>query len=74
MPEYRRRGLAKCVAEALLCRLARGEFGDLGYAGETGWVNMEVKDGNEGSEGVMRALGAEVRWTSRYLRVDLEKY
>jgi hypothetical protein len=30
--------------------------------------------GNAGSEGVMRALGGEVRWGSNYLWVDGDKF
>lgn len=74
LPDYRGRGLAKCVAQQLLGRLARGEFKDLGYGGDSGWVHSEVKKGNIGSEGVMKALGAELGWTVSYLRVDGEKF
>jgi hypothetical protein len=74
LPEYRGRGLARYVAEQLLGRLARGEFRDLGYAGESGWVHADVKMGNARSEGVMRALGGEVRWGSNYLWVDGDKF
>jgi GNAT superfamily N-acetyltransferase len=74
LPEYRGRGLAKCVGQQLMGRLARGEFKDLGYAGESGWVHSDVKKGNLGSEGVMKALGAEVGWASNYLRVRSDKF
>jgi ribosomal protein S18 acetylase RimI-like enzyme len=74
LPEYRGRGLARYVAEQLLARLAREEFRDLGYAGESGWVHADVKMGNAGSEGVMRAIGGEVRWGSNYLWVDGDKF
>ena len=70
LPGYRGRGLATHVAMELLRRLARGEYADLGYAGSSGWVHADVKMGNEGSEGVMKALGGEVWWVSSYLLVD----
>lgn len=74
LPEYRGRGLATRVAMELLGRLARGEYADLGYAGSSGWVHADVKMGNEGSEGVMRALGGEVWWVSSYLWVDGDRF
>ena len=73
-PEYRGRGLATCVARELLGRLARREYADLGYAGLSGWVHADVKMGNEGSEGVMRALGGEVGWVTNYVWVDEDRF
>jgi hypothetical protein len=74
LPECRGRGLATCVARELLGRLGRGEYADLGYAGLSGWVLADVKMGNRGSEGVMKALGGEVGWMSSYLWVDGDRF
>ncbi|KAF4625801.1 hypothetical protein G7Y89_g12365 [Cudoniella acicularis] len=74
LPEYRGKGLATQVAVHLLGRLNRGEFSDLGCFGKSGWVHSDVKVGNEGSEGVMRSLGAKIGWTSSYIWVDCEKF
>ncbi|KAJ5033452.1 uncharacterized protein L3040_008567 [Drepanopeziza brunnea f. sp. 'multigermtubi'] len=73
LPAYRERGLARGVAEELVGRLGRGEFADLGFDGGSGWVHSDVCDGNEGSEGVMRALGGTVRCRSQYIWVDSTK-
>ncbi|KAI9049539.1 hypothetical protein LZ554_006567 [Drepanopeziza brunnea f. sp. 'monogermtubi'] len=73
LPAYRGKGLARCVAEELVGRLGRGEFADLGFDGRSGWVHSDVCDGNEGSEGVMRALGGTVGCRSQYIWVDSTK-
>lgn len=73
-PTYRKRGFATAVAKELLRRLGRGEFKDLGFNGDGGWVHSDVKVGNLGSEGVMRSIGAQVTWTSVYCRIDSEKF
>jgi GNAT superfamily N-acetyltransferase len=72
LPEYRGRGFAVVVAERVLRGLDGGEFKDLGFGG-SGWVLADVKEGNDGSEGVMRKLGGRVEWESSYLWVDSEK-
>ena len=73
VPEQRGKGLASFVARELLGRLGRGEYKDLGYAGENGWVHSDVKKGNVESEGVMKVLGGKVGWESSYLHVDCDK-
>lgn len=70
LEEYRGRGFAKYVAAEMVGRYGRGDFKDLGYDGRTGWVHSDVKRGNEGSEGVMKALGGEVRWEASYVWLD----
>ena len=74
LPEYRGKALASYVAVELLSRLNRREYNDLGYDGESGWVHSDVYDGNAGSEGVMRSLGARVGWTSHYVWIDSDKF
>jgi GNAT superfamily N-acetyltransferase len=74
LPEYRGKGLASVVAVELLTRLDRGEFGDMGYEGKSGWVQSDVYVGNEGSEGVMKSLGGFVGWQSTYIWIDSEKF
>ncbi|KAH8821626.1 hypothetical protein F5884DRAFT_768498 [Xylogone sp. PMI_703] len=73
-PSYRNRGFAKSVAKELLRRLGDGDFRDLGFDGQGGWVHADVKVGNAGSEGVMKSVGAEVVWTTVYCWVDSEKF
>ncbi|ESZ93052.1 hypothetical protein SBOR_6573 [Sclerotinia borealis F-4128] len=70
LPTHRNLGLATYIARELVGRLGRGEFKDLGFNGESGWVHADVKEGNVGSEGVMRALGGKKAWVSSYLWVD----
>ena len=74
LPEYRGRGFATFVAGELLGRLNRGVFRDLGFEGESGWAHADVKEGNSGSEGVMRSLGGTVEWVGSYMRVDSGKF
>jgi hypothetical protein len=74
LPEYRGKALASYVAVELLLRLDKGEFKDLGYDGKSGWAHSDVYDGNAGSEGVMRSLGAKVVSTSHYMWIDSEKF
>ena len=74
LPDYRGQGLATYAATELLGRLSRGEFKDLGYDGESGWVHSDVRAGNAGSEGVMKALGGTVGWDSSYIHIDIEKF
>jgi GNAT superfamily N-acetyltransferase len=71
IPEYRGRGLAKTVARVLLKRVREGGYRDLGVEARE-WVHAEVGEGNAGSEGVMRSLGAEVGWWSAYARLNGE--
>ena len=73
LPEYRGRGLASYVAEELLRKLNEGDFKNMGYDGTSGWVQSDVKDGNEGSERVMKALGGKILWTSNYVWIDSDK-
>ncbi|EDN91254.1 predicted protein [Sclerotinia sclerotiorum 1980 UF-70] len=61
-PPYRGQGLASYIARLLVYRLGCGEFRDLGFTGESGWVHADVKEGNSGSEGVMRALEGKKGW------------
>ncbi|KAH7393154.1 hypothetical protein BKA64DRAFT_724324 [Cadophora sp. MPI-SDFR-AT-0126] len=74
LPEYRGRGLAKCVAAELVGSLGRGEFADLGFDGRSGWVHSDVYEGNEGSERVMRSLGGKVGSRSFYVWIDSEMF
>jgi GNAT superfamily N-acetyltransferase len=74
LPEYRGRGLASYVAGELLRKLKGGDFKDMGYDGTSGCVQSDVKDGNEGSERVIRALGGKILWTSNYVWVDSDKF
>ncbi|KAA8572412.1 hypothetical protein EYC84_003034 [Monilinia fructicola] len=62
VPSHRGQGLATHIARELILRLGRKEYGDLGFLGESGWVHSDVKEGNRGSEGVMRGLGGEKSW------------
>ncbi|KAJ8068784.1 hypothetical protein OCU04_002480 [Sclerotinia nivalis] len=71
-PSHRGQGLATHIARLLVHRLGRGEFRDLGFTGESRWVHADVKDGNGGSEGVMRGLGGKKSWVSSYFWVDCE--
>jgi GNAT superfamily N-acetyltransferase len=73
-PDYRGKGFATYIATELMGRLSRGEFKDLGYDGRTGWAHSGVHEGNQGSEGVMRALGGTVGWKTYYVRVDSDKF
>ncbi|KAM0137865.1 hypothetical protein ACHAO1_003750 [Botrytis cinerea] len=70
LPSHRGLGLATYVARELLRRFGLGEFADLGFNGASGFIHSDVKEGNAGSEGVMRALGGKRSWESSYLRVD----
>jgi ribosomal protein S18 acetylase RimI-like enzyme len=74
LPEYRGKGLATYVAMELLGRLGRGEFRDLGFDGRSGWAHSDVHEGNQGSEGVMRALGGEIGWKCHYVWIESEKF
>lgn len=74
LPEYRGRGFASYVARELLAKLFGGEFEDLGYGGKSGWVHSDVKVGNEGSEGVMKSLGATTTWKTSYCHVDSDNF
>jgi len=74
LPEYRGKGLATQVAVELLCRLENGGFNDLGYSGKSGFVHSDVKEGNAGSEGVMKSIGGTVEWTSSYLHLDSDNF
>lgn len=73
LPEYRDKGLAKCVAEELVGRLGRGEFTDLGFDGRSGWCHSDVYEGNQGSESVMRSLGGTIECRSQYMWLDSSK-
>ena len=70
--QYRGRGLATCVAKELVRRLGRGEFKEMGYGGETGWIHAEVSEGLAGSEAVMRSIGAKLGWPVWVVYIDLE--
>ncbi|KAF7957873.1 hypothetical protein EAE96_003441 [Botrytis aclada] len=70
LPSHRGLGLATYVARELLRRFGMGEFADLGFNASSGFVHSDVKDGNAGSEGVMRALGGKRSWESSYMWVD----
>ncbi|TGO57313.1 hypothetical protein BCON_0067g00350 [Botryotinia convoluta] len=70
IPSHRGLGLATYVARELIRRFGLGEFADLGFNGSSGFVHSDVKEGNAGSEGVMRALGGKRSWESSYLWVD----
>ncbi|KAF5879315.1 putative gnat family protein [Botrytis fragariae] len=70
LPSHRGLGLATYVARELIRRFGLGEFADLGFNGSSGFVHSDVKEGNKGSEGVMRALGGKRSWESSYLWVD----
>lgn len=75
LEDYRGRGLAKLVARELLERYRKGEyFGTLGLGGEnaSGWVHAEVGEGNVGSEGVMKSLGATKKWRTGYFGLDID--
>ncbi|APA07758.1 hypothetical protein sscle_03g025280 [Sclerotinia sclerotiorum 1980 UF-70] len=72
-PPYRGQGLASYIARLLVYRLGCGEFRDLGFTGESGWVHADVKEGNSGSEGVMRALEGKKGWVSSYFWADCER-
>ncbi|RDW89574.1 hypothetical protein BP6252_01606 [Coleophoma cylindrospora] len=74
LEEYRGLGLASFVAKELLTRLGRGDFGDVGFKGESGWCHSDVYDGNKGSEAVMRAIGGSVGGVSSYFWVDSELF
>lgn len=74
LPEHRGKGLATQVAVELLNRYERGEFADLGYAGKSGYVHSDVKPGNEGSERVMKSIGAKLSWQSSYLHLDSDRF
>ncbi|RFU35918.1 hypothetical protein B7463_g488, partial [Scytalidium lignicola] len=73
-PPYRNRGFAKSVARELMIRLGNGDFQDLGFDGQGGWVHADVKVGNKGSEAVMKSVGARVVWTTLYCWINLEKF
>jgi hypothetical protein len=73
LPGYRGKCLATYVGVEMLGMLDRGEFADLGFNGSSGWVHSDVKQGNGGSEGVMRSLGGNIGWVSSYVWVDSEK-
>ncbi|TGO26856.1 hypothetical protein BPAE_0052g00470 [Botrytis paeoniae] len=70
LPSHRGLGLATYVARELIRRFGLGEFSDLGFNGSSGFVHSDVKEGNAGSEGVMRALGGKRSWESSYLWID----
>ncbi|KAB8300354.1 hypothetical protein EYC80_000537 [Monilinia laxa] len=70
LPSHRGQGLATHIARELVLRLGREDFRDLGFSGESGWVHSDVKEGNMGSEGVMRGLEGKRSWVSSYLWVD----
>ncbi|TGO82721.1 hypothetical protein BPOR_0771g00060 [Botrytis porri] len=70
LPSHRGLGLATYVARELIRRFGIGEFADLGFNGSSGFVHSDVKEGNAGSEGVMRALRGKRSWESSYLWVD----
>ncbi|KAF7927451.1 uncharacterized protein EAE98_005833 [Botrytis deweyae] len=70
LPSHRGLSLATYVARELIRRFGLGEFADLGFSGSSGLVHSDVKEGNAGSEGVMKALGGKRSWESSYLSVD----
>ncbi|KAG4430064.1 hypothetical protein IFR05_014454 [Cadophora sp. M221] len=74
LPEYRGKGLAKCVAVELVGRLSRGGFTDLGFDGRSGWVHSDVYEGNQGSESVMKSLGGGIGNRSFYVWIDCEMF
>ncbi|TAQ88299.1 hypothetical protein B7494_g3399 [Chlorociboria aeruginascens] len=74
LPKYRGMGLAKFVARELVIRLGNGGYKDIGFGGQSGWVHAGVKQGNEGSEGVMRAIGSTLYGQVAYMWVDSEKF
>jgi hypothetical protein len=74
LPDYRGRGLASFVAVALLSRLEKGEFRDMGFDGSSGWTHSDVKAGNQESEGVMKSVGGSLGWESLYIWIDSDKF
>ncbi|KAF2666437.1 hypothetical protein BT63DRAFT_428203 [Microthyrium microscopicum] len=74
LPKHRGKGLASRVAVELLGSLNRGDFKDLGYDGDSGFVHSDVYAGNMESEGVMKSLGGKVCWESSYLWIDSDKF
>ncbi|TGO37504.1 hypothetical protein BHYA_0095g00020 [Botrytis hyacinthi] len=70
LPSHRGLGIATYVARELIRRFGLGDFADLGFNGSSGFVHSDVKEGNAGSEGVMRVLGGKRSWESSYLWVD----
>lgn len=77
----RGRGLGTGVARWLCLALGgRGEGGEkvgeggMGFRGigkGEGWAHADVEVGNEGSVGVMRAVGGREGWEGRWVGVDL---
>lgn len=72
LPEWRGKGLAKCVAVELLRKVRNGEYRDMGFDLDSGWVHADVKEGNEESASLMRSLGGKTEWLSRYIHIDSE--
>jgi len=70
LPAHRGKGFAKYVAVQLLGKLSRGEFKDIGFLGQSGYVHSDVADWNMESTGVMKSLGGKPEWRSSYLWID----
>jgi hypothetical protein len=74
MPEYRGKGLATYVARELVRKLGKGEFADMGYSGDSGFVHGDVFEGNTASERVMKALEGKIAAEVSYMRVDSDAW
>lgn len=78
LEEFRGRGLAKLVVRILLRDYVREQFlkeaGISDYRPKgSGYVHSEVGEGNLGSEGVMRSLGARRIGRTGYAGIDIMK-
>lgn len=73
LPDYRGRGLARCVGAALLRGLRDGAYVHMGYDGASGWAHADIHDGNHGSVGVVSSLGGRDLGRSVYVSVDAGK-
>ncbi|KAM3080960.1 hypothetical protein ACMFMG_004919 [Clarireedia jacksonii] len=74
LPEYRGKGLATYVSREIVRQLGKGEFADMGYSGDSGFVHGDVLADNTASERVMKALGAVIEGEYSYIRVDSDAW
>lgn len=66
MPDFRRRGFGRKVA--VKCLLDKAiDFQDL----KDDWVHTDVAAENLPSTKLFRGLGAELAWTSYWMRIDV---
>lgn len=71
VPDHRGKGLAKIVILKLLCDLRDGVAGK--EKTQSDWCLADVAGKNIASQGVFKALGAQVGWKSSYVRFDLDE-